>query len=213
MSPLEFRERPGTGEPEGLLILHHGRGADELDLLPLADALDPERRLHVVSVRAPLTLPGSPGYHWYVVRRVGYPDAATFRASFDRLAEFHDQLCQRSGIDSAQTILGGFSMGAVMSYSLGLAETRPAPAGIMAFSGFLPTVEGWTPHLEHHQPRVFIAHGRLDPTISVDFGRAARDQLQSAGIPVSYHESDVPHAIDPAHLPAAGEWIRETLPG
>ncbi|MCW2922617.1 MAG: phospholipase, partial [Thermoleophilia bacterium] len=62
---LSFRERPADGAPRGLLVLHHGRGSDEADLLGLADHLDPQRRLHVVSPRAPLQLPGSPGYHWY----------------------------------------------------------------------------------------------------------------------------------------------------
>ena len=47
-----------AGDAEGLLILHHGRGADEHDLLGLGDALDPERRLHIVTPRAPLTLGG-----------------------------------------------------------------------------------------------------------------------------------------------------------
>jgi hypothetical protein len=77
MSALSYRERAADGEPAGMLILHHGRGTDELDLLALADALDPARRLHVVAPRAPLRLPGSPGYHWYVVPRVGYPDPVT----------------------------------------------------------------------------------------------------------------------------------------
>jgi phospholipase/carboxylesterase len=64
MSPLFQLERAASGEPEGLLVLHHGRGVDERDLIGLADLLDPERRLRVVTPRAPLTLPGSPGYHW-----------------------------------------------------------------------------------------------------------------------------------------------------
>jgi hypothetical protein len=49
MSELVQAERPAEGDPEGLLVLHHGRGTNEQDLLPLADALDPERRLHVVA--------------------------------------------------------------------------------------------------------------------------------------------------------------------
>jgi len=67
LSPLGFVERPPAGEPAGLLVLHHGRGTTERDLLPLADAVDPERRLLVVSPRAPLTFPGAPGHHWYQV--------------------------------------------------------------------------------------------------------------------------------------------------
>ena len=74
MTALTYSERPAAGDPAGLLVLHHGRGADEHDLLGLADVLDPERRLHVATPRAPLQLPGWPGHHWYVVPRVGYPD-------------------------------------------------------------------------------------------------------------------------------------------
>src|ERR671910_3812869 len=96
MSPLFQLERAAGAEPEGLLILHHGRGTDERDLLGLADLLDPERRLRVVTPRAPLTLPGSPGYHWYVVPRVGYPDPQTFEAAREALAELHDDLWEES---------------------------------------------------------------------------------------------------------------------
>lgn len=75
---LNYRERPAAHDPAGLLILHHGRGADEHDLVGLADVVDPQRRLHVVSPRGPLTLRGWPGNHWYAVARVGYPDPKTF---------------------------------------------------------------------------------------------------------------------------------------
>src|SRR2546430_16816080 len=86
---LEFHERAAAAEPTGLLILHHGRGADELDLLGLAHALDPARRLHVAAPRGPLRLPRWPGYHWDPVPRVGYPDAASFHAAYDGPAAFH----------------------------------------------------------------------------------------------------------------------------
>ena len=77
--------------------------------------------------------------------RVGYPDHDTFHAAYDKLAAFHDELWERTGIAPERTVLGGFSMGSVMSYSLGLGAGRPAPAGIMAFSGFIPVVDGWQP--------------------------------------------------------------------
>ncbi|HEY0631489.1 MAG TPA: hypothetical protein VGC98_05510 [Thermoleophilaceae bacterium] len=212
MSPLTFRERPAAGEPEGLLVLHHGRGADEQDLLSLGDVLDPQRRLHVATPRAPLTLPGWPGYHWYVVPRVGYPDPDTFHAAYSELARFHDELWERTGIAPERTVLGGFSMGAVMSYSLGLGPARPAPAGILAFSGFVPVVEGWEPQLEGRESvRAFIAHGRNDPIMAVDFARQARELLEGAGLDVEYHESDAAHHIDPAHVPAAVEWTAAVL--
>ena len=209
MSTLIHRERPAAGDPAGLLILHHGRGADEHDLLGLADVLDPERRLHAVTPRAPLTLPGWPGNHWYVVPRVGHPDPTTFHAAYEQLAAFHDEVWDRTGIAPADTILGGFSMGTVMSYALGLAGDRPAPGGILAFSGFIPTVEGWQPDLASRPDLpVFVAHGRRDQVIEVGFARRARALLEAGGLPVSYHESDAAHHIDPAYIPAAIEWLR-----
>ena len=212
MSALVHRERPAAGEAEGLLVLHHGRGADELDLLGLADVLDPERRLHVASPRGPLQLPGWPGHHWYVVPRVGYPDPDTFRAAYSALAAFHDELWERTGIGPERTVLGGFSMGSVMSYSLGLSGERPAPAGILAFSGFMPTVDGWQPLLEDRTGlRAFVAHGRRDPIMDVEFARMARELLVASGIDVSYHESDAAHHIDPDHVPAAVDWLAATI--
>jgi phospholipase/carboxylesterase len=208
VSALAFRERPPAGEAAGLLVLHHGRGADEHDLLGLADVLDPERRLHVVTPRAPLTLPGWPGHHWYVVPRVGYPDPDTFHAAYGKLAAFHDELWERTGTTPEQTVLGGFSMGSVMSYSLGLGPGRPAPAGILAFSGFIPVVDGWQPDLAGREGvRAFIAHGRNDPVMTVDFAQRARDLLSAGGLAVEYHESDAAHHIDPAHVPAAVRWL------
>jgi phospholipase/carboxylesterase len=103
-------------------------------------------------------------------------------------------------------------MGSVMSYALGLDGSRPAPAGILAFSGFVPTVEGWKPDVASRpELRAFIAHGRRDPIMGVDFARDARALLESAGLPVEYHESDAAHHIDPAHVPFAVRWLRETL--
>jgi phospholipase/carboxylesterase len=213
VSALAFAERPAAADPAaGLLVLHHGRGADEQDLLPLADALDPQRRLHVVTPRAPLTLPGWPGRHWYVVPRVGYPDPRTFHAAYEALGAFHDALWERTGVAPERTVLGGFSMGSVMSYSLGLGARRPAPAGILAFAGFIPVVEGWEPApAGRESTAVFVAHGRRDPVMDVGFARAARDRLEAAGLAVEYHESDAGHHIDPAHVPAAVRWIEATL--
>jgi phospholipase/carboxylesterase len=211
-SDLSFRERPAAGDATGLLVLHHGRGADEHDLLGLADVLDPQRRLHVFTPRAPLTLPGWPGHHWYVVPRVGYPDHDTFDAAYAQLAGFHDELWERTGLTPEQTVLGGFSMGSVMSYSLGLGRDRPAPAGILAFSGFVPIVDGWEPDLASRPAtRVFIAHGRRDPVMEVGFARTARERLEAGGLPVEYHESDAAHHIDPEHVGPATSWLAATL--
>lgn len=213
MVPLVYLERAAAEEPEGLLVLHHGRGTDERDLLGLADLLDPQRRLRVVTPRAPLTLPGSPGYHWYMVPRVGYPDRETFEAAREALAELHDSLWEETGVGPERTVLGGFSMGAVMSYAMGLGADRPVVAGILAFSGFVPTVEGWEPSLgDRTGTRAFVSHGRRDPVIGVEFAERARELLEAGGLDLAYRESELGHQIDPAHLREASAWLGETLP-
>ncbi len=119
---LTALERPAVGEPEGALVLLHGRGADEHDLFPLLDALDPRQRLHGYTPRAPLALPPG-GAHWYIVPRVGFPDHDTFHASYELLSDWLDAL----PFPPEQIVLGGFSQGAVMAYSLGLGAGRPRP--------------------------------------------------------------------------------------
>lgn len=209
MAELFHLERAAAGEPEGLLVIHHGRGTDERDLIGLAGYLDPQRRLRVVAPRAPLQLPGSPGYHWYLVPRVGHPDRQSFEAAREALAELHDQLWSE-GVGPERTVLGGFSMGAVMSYAMGLGADRPAVAGILAFSGFVPTVEGWEPSFADRQgTRAFVSHGRRDPVIGIEFAERARELLESGGLDVTYRESELGHQIDPAHLRDAGAWLGE----
>jgi phospholipase/carboxylesterase len=214
MATLTYLERAAAAAPKGLLVLHHGRGTDERDLLGLADALDPRRRLRVVTPRAPLSVQGSPGYHWYLVPRVGYPDRDSFHAARAALADLHDRLWEETGVGPGQTVLGGFSMGSVMSYAMALGADRPPVAGILAFSGFVPVVDDWEPSPEDRQAtRAFVAHGRRDPIMEVEFARRARALLEAAGLDVEYRESEIGHQIDPAHLADATAWLEETLPG
>ena len=193
---LRALERPAAGDAAGALVLLHGRGADEHDLFPLLDALDPERRLHGYTPRAPLALPPG-GAHWYVVPRVGFPDTETFAEGFGALTEWFDAL----PYPPDRIVLGGFSQGAVMSYALGLGVGRPRTQALVALSGFIPTVDGWQPDLESPFQPIAIAHGTYDPVIPVEFGRQARATLEGAGAGVWYHESPIEHWIDPQVIP------------
>jgi phospholipase/carboxylesterase len=201
------RVRPAAGEPEGLLVLFHGRGADELDLFPLLDELDPERRLLGVTPRGPLSLPPG-GAHWYALWRLGYPDPATFEATYELAAGWLDDLVAEHDLPF---VLGGFSQGAVMSYALGLGRGRARPAALLAFSGFVPTVEGFELDLDSPLPRVAIGHGVYDEVIGVEWGRKARDLLTEAGADVLYREYPLPHAIDPRFLAELRPWLGESL--
>ena len=168
---LVYRERPAAGDPAGLLILHHGRGADEHDLLGLADVLDPQRRLHVVTPRAPLTLPGWPGYHWYTVPRVGYPDPDDVpRAPTSELAAFHDETWERTGIapgaDRARRVLDGLGDELRARARRRAARLRPGSSPSPASSR--PSRAGSPTSARAPQLPVFIAHGRRDPIMDVE---------------------------------------------
>jgi phospholipase/carboxylesterase len=208
---LEARIRePANGEPRGALVLLHGRGADELDLFPLLDYFDPERRLVAATPRAPLALPPG-GWHWYAFRAVGFPDPETFGAVYPAAADWLDSFLADRGLTHDRLVLGGFSQGAVMTYALGLGAGRPRPAALVALSGFVPTVAGFELDLSPPLPPVAIGHGTLDGVIGVEFGRAARDLLEDAGADVTYRESPIPHTIDPEFASEVREWIARRL--
>jgi phospholipase/carboxylesterase len=212
LDALSHRLRPAAGEPEGALVLFHGRGADEHDLFPLLDLLDPERRLLGATPRGPLSLPPG-GAHWYVVRELGFPDKTTFDASYERASDWLAALADETGVPPERTVLGGFSQGAVITYALGLGRGRPRPAGLIALSGFLPTVEGFELDLSQPPPPVAIGHGAYDPVISVDWGRRAKQQLEAAGAAVLYRESPLSHAVDPQYLDELRPWLAGAFGG
>ena len=195
------RERPAAAEAEGALVLLHGRGADEHDLFPLLDVLDPEQRLHGYTPRAPLALPPG-GAHWYVVPRVGYPDPDTFWPSYRALVEWLDALPYE------RVVVGGFSMGCVMSLATSLGgDLRRRPAAVCGFSGFVPVVEGWAIDDSRPLPPVALGHGTADPVIGIEFARRARDQILAAGGELLYREYPLPHTLDPQFLVEVREWL------
>jgi phospholipase/carboxylesterase len=208
---LDHQVRPAAGEPEGALVLLHGRGTSEHDLFPLLDVFDPQRRLVGISPGGPLSLPPG-GRHWYELGRLGHPPAHSFLPTYERLTQWLDATLESHGIPIERTILGGFSQGGVMSYALSFGAGRPAPAGTLALSSFMPTVEGLELDLDDRQGYpVAIAHGTLDQIIPVEFGRQARDRLLAAGADVLYRESPVPHTLDPRELPVFTDRVRSMI--
>jgi phospholipase/carboxylesterase len=208
---LEALVRPAAGTPAGALVLFHGRGADEHDLMPVLEALDPDRRLVGVTPRGPLSLPPG-GAHWYALREIGYPDPATFLPTYEAAGRWLDGLPEQTGVPLASTVLGGFSQGCVMSWALGLGAGRERPAGILGLSGFMPAVEGFELDLRGLDGfPAAIGHGTHDPVIGVEWGRRARDAMEAAGAAVLYRESPMAHTIDPAFVPDLRDWLAGTL--
>ena len=138
------------------------------------------------------------------MREIGFPDRETFLPTYAELGEHLDGVLADYGLSWDRAAIGGFSQGAVMSYALALGTARPRPSAILAFSGFLPTVEGLELDLKSRSGlSVSIAHGSLDPIIGVEFGRRARAELEEAGLDVGYREDPVGHTITPGGLAQA----------
>ena len=196
VAPLAAQWREPAGEPEGALVLLHGRGADEHDLFPLLDLLDPERRLLGVTPGGPHHLPPG-GRHWYALGGIPTPDPETFHATVPRLVAFLDAL----PVPPDRVVLGGFSQGAVMSWAMSLGPDRPRPAAVVAMSGFLPRVDDWplSPERLAGTP-VAIAHGSLDPVIPAQFAAEAATVLEAAGADVLRLQTPVPHMVDPTWI-------------
>ena len=202
-APLAAHWREPAGEPEGALVLLHGRGAGEHDLFPLLDLFDPERRLLGVTPGGPHHLaPG--GRHWYALGGIPTPDPETFHATVPRLVAFLDAL----PVPMERVVLGGFSQGTVMSWAMSLGPDRPRPAAVVAMSGFLPRVDGWplSPARLAGVP-VAIAHGSLDPVIPAQFASEAAAVMEEAGADVLRLQTPVPHMVDPTWI----EPIRELI--
>ncbi len=211
-STLEHRllvpDGPGGGPHPAILMLH-GRGSDEEDLLNLARFLD--RRFLLISARAPYPFPNG-GNTWYDLQQGGSPDPGMFMNSYHRLSTFLDDILAGYPVDPGTLLLFGFSMGSVMSYSLAL--TRPERIrGVAANSGYLPELPSlpykWQ---ELSNTEFFISHGTEDPIIPVALARRARALLEASNATVTYHEYSMPHSIGEQALTDAAAWTATFLP-
>jgi phospholipase/carboxylesterase len=209
-TPLVTNVVRGRQEPDRLLLLIHGKGADEHDLEPLIPYLDPEGRFLTVLPRAPLPFMG--GWQWYETDGIpkGGPELIP---SVDALDDLLDSSCAEYGFDRAQAMVAGFSQGCALTLALGLRRgDRPRPAGLLGMSGFLPERQG----LEYDfagAPPVLIQTGTADPLISVDYGRRAAARLGGEGVPVVYREYPMAHQVTPESTQDAMAWLALVLTG
>jgi phospholipase/carboxylesterase len=207
---------PRTPAPEGtkppLLILLHGVGSNEQDLMELASYLNP--RFLIVSVRSPMTL-GPGAYGWYPVMftpqgPVG--DTKQAVAGRDKIIGFVREAQEAYGADPKRVFLLGFSQGAIMSLLAGL--KRPdLVAGIVPMSGrLLP--EALADRADDDALRglaIFAVHGTRDNVLPVSGGRAARDELSKLPVTVEYREYDMGHQVSAESLADVAAWLTAQL--
>ena len=200
---------PQGQAPHPGLILLHGRGADENDLIGLSEYLSD--RLFTMSVRAPFPFPYGGGYTWYDVDQVGTPEPGMFTSSYEKLVQFVDDAMKHYPIDPRRLFLLGFSMGTVMS--LAFALTHPGRVrGVSANSGYVP--EGT--HLQFRWQElstlhIMITHGQQDPVIPVEFARRAQQLFSHSNAQVSYKEYLAGHHLSDESLIDIAAWMNDLV--
>ena len=200
----------GPPTAERVLLLVHGYGADERDLGGVLPYLDPEGRFLALLPRGPVAAP--PGFGWFDINSVqpGHVSDPTFTSSLDELEDLLDAVCAEHDLERSRAVVGGFSQGGALALALALRRSeRPRPAGVLAFSAYLPDVEGVDLDWDAAQSiPVLVQHGTDDPLLPVEAGgRALARALIDRGVPTTYSEFPMGHSVAMAGLEEAHEWL------
>lgn len=213
--PLTHRRIEPRAEIDGptpAVFVLHGRGADEEDLLPVAQQLPEE--LHVISLRAPDRLQG--GYTWYELDlsagglHASQPHAEQFRRSLDLVSETVAAAVDAYDLDPDRVGLLGFSQGAITSLSL-LLEEPERFAWVVALHGYLAESHAeLAPDAVEGTP-AFVGGGTSDQIIPVDRVDAAAERLRELGCEVTHETYAVGHGVGRDELSAVVEWVGDRL--
>jgi len=224
MVDLKFETTELGSHANATVIWLHGLGADGFDFQPIVPQLNLP---HVANVRfifphapaMPVTMNG--GYimaAWYDLYslKVNDPDTnpqdeAGIKQSVERI----QQLIQQEnalGIPNERIILVGFSQGGAMALYTGLTIDQPL-AGIMGLSCYLPlhTQIEKTLNLATKNTPVFMAHGKQDPVVLHEYGKASANFIKNLGYQVEWHEYNMEHNVCPDETRAIGQWISSRL--
>ncbi|MBX5467499.1 MAG: dienelactone hydrolase family protein [Firmicutes bacterium] len=196
-----IRPAPSPDADGGTLLLLHGRGADEYDLMPLAEGL-PEW-LTVVTVRAPRAL--HPGYQWYEMEALGVPEASSFAAALAYVAEAWHRLAEHGPALARPWFLGGFSQGALMAVAAAMGQTGVDPAGVVALSGYLPDTVPARRALTGLP--IFWGHGLNDPVLPFAWGEQAARRLKELGAAVEFRSYAAAHAVTAEEVRDLRAWL------
>jgi len=196
-----------------LIVMLHGYGSNEKDLIQLAPELLPECRY--TSPRAPLQLDHEM-YGWFPI---GFtptglsvdPDAV--KEALKQCITYLEEVIVSFRPPEGKVFLLGFSQGAIMSYMT--AFTRPDLLhGVIALSGQLPESampEISSPELLKTIP-FLVLHGIYDDILPIEKGRAARLWLEQHTLDLTYHEYPVAHQISGVGVTTIRTWLTEHLP-
>lgn len=216
---------PGYAYP--LLVLFHGRGGDERQLLRVMPRIS-NRNYIAIGLRGPQTTParrdGSVGYGWAQAARGATTGEGVATLALPRMPQLSEATCEylaeyvsqgvaqlrrRYRIDKRQIYLVGYGEGAAAAYRLGLGMPSRF-AGIIAVNGWLPRNNGplvWLP--DARRLRVLIVHGTDNRLVPVSVAERAHRLLSTAGIPTELHVDESGHRINGETLRLINDWVME----
>jgi phospholipase/carboxylesterase len=209
-----------AGAPAASVIWLHGLGADGHDFVPIVPQLQlpPRSAIRFVFPHAPMrpvTLnQGMRMRAWYDIRQLsagGSEDADGIIDSAVRISALIER--ERGlGVASERIVLAGFSQGGAMTLHVGLRHPGRL-AGLLALSTYLPLRGRLAQEssLANRQVPILMCHGRFDPVLALQLGRASRDALLALGYAVEWREYDMQHGVSPEEIADIAGWLRARL--
>ena len=192
-------EPAAEGPGDATLLLLHGTGGNENDLLPLGRAISP--RAALLSPRGKVLEHGMPRFFRRLAEGVFDHDDLVARSN--ELADFVGVAAKRYGFDAKRVVAVGFSNGANIAGAIMLLRPEVL-AGAILLRPMVPFVPEALPPLAGR--RVLVAAGKSDPVVPARQSEILADMLKSAGAEVTLHWSPGAHGLDRSDLVAASEW-------
>ena len=204
---LGFTHRylPGEDESSPTLLLLHGTGGNEEDLVPLGETLAPDAAF--LSPRGKVSEYGAPRFFRRLAEGVFDHEDLLFRTH--ELAEFVEAASEQYGFDPSKVVAVGYSNGANVAASTILLHPGLLRAAVL-FRAMVPFEPDLTPDLS--RMRVFLAAGRMDRMIPPESTQRLADILVEAGADVDLRWRDTGHPLTYKEVAEAKEWLSEVLP-
>jgi phospholipase/carboxylesterase len=204
---LGFTHRylPGEDEASPTLLLLHGTGGNEEDLVPLGETLAPDAAF--LSPRGKVSEYGAPRFFRRLAEGVFDHEDLLFRTH--ELAEFVEAASEEYGFDPSKMVAVGYSNGANVAASTILLHPGLLRAAVL-FRAMVPFEPDLTPDLSGMP--VFLAAGRMDRMIPPDNTQRLADILLEAGADVDLRWRDTGHPLTYEEVGEAKAWLSEVLP-
>ena len=193
---------PATDAAAGTLLLLHGTGGNEHDLLPLGKAIAPGAGL--LSPRGKVLEHGMPRFFRRLAE--GIFDEEDLRRRAVELADFVRAAVEHYGFDAKRLTAVGYSNGANIASAMMLLQPGVLPGAVL-FRAMVPLVPDPLPSLD---ARVLISNGRVDPIVSPQETERLAALLRRAGAAVDLELQSAGHQLTNADLTAARDWLAST---